>query len=173
MIQILSVNYWKNTKSFKSIKEKETQLKYYKKMKASEEILQLVGLNPKPFGTESEKILKEIFQLEQRTSSQNDGTRKGKKIEIKSARYWAGKDECMWQHLELHHDYEYVMLALLDFHEWRVWMIKKDILMGELVDKKKVTYQGKQGYWMKKSAIISYLTPITTIEELDSFLEKS
>lgn len=168
---ILSANYWKNTKTFKSIKDKETQIKYYKKMNSCEEVLQLVDLESKPFGSESEKIIQEIFNLGPRTSSQNDGTRNGKKIEIKSARYWAGKDDCKWQHLEADHDYEYALFALLDFHGWKVWGIKKSLLMGEMRDKKIVTYQGKQGWWVTKSAIVSYLTPIKNISELDAFIQ--
>jgi hypothetical protein len=168
---ILSVNYWKNTKTFKSIKNKETQFKYYKRMNSCEEVLQLVNLESKPFGSESEKIIQEIFNLSPRTSSQNDGTRNGKKIEIKSARYWAGKDECIWQHLEPDHDYEIALFVLLDFQGWKVWGIKKSLLMGEMRDKKIVTFQGKQGWWTKKSAIISYLTPIRNIADLDTFIQ--
>jgi hypothetical protein len=167
---ILSSKYWKNTKSFKSMRDKETQIKYYKKMGSCDEVLQLVDLDSKPFGSESEKIIQEIFELGPRTSSQNDGVRNGKKIEIKSARYWAGKDNCIWQHLEPEHDYEYVLFALLDFHCWKIWCIKKKLLMGKLRDKKIVTYQGKQGCWVKKSDIISYLTPIKTIKDLDKFI---
>jgi hypothetical protein len=170
-VSILSVNYWKNTNTFKSIKDKETQIKYYKKMNSSEEVLQLVDLESKPFGSESEKIIQEIFNLGPRTSTQNDGTQHGKKIEIKSARYWTGKDDCVWQHLEPEHDYEFAMLALLDFHGWKVWCIKKSHLMGELRDKKIVTFQGKQGWWTKKSAILPYLTAINSIEELDAFIQ--
>ena len=169
--EILSANYWKNTKSFQSIKDKETQIKYYKRMESCDEVLQLVDLESKPFGTESEKIIKDIFKLDPRTSSQNDGTRNGKKIEIKSARYWAGKDDCVWQHLEPEHDYEYALFALLDFQGWKVWGIKKSLLMGEMREKKIVTFQGKQGWWVRKSAILSYLTPIQTIAELDAFIQ--
>lgn len=168
---ILSASHWKTTKTFKSIKEKETQIKYYKRMNSCEEVLQLVDLESKPFGSESEKIIQEIFHIGPRTSSQNDGTRIGKKIEIKSARYWAGKDDCRWQHLEPEHDYEYVLFALLDFQGWKVWGVKKSLLMGELRDKKIVTYQGKQGWWVSKSDVESYLTPISSIEELDAFLQ--
>lgn len=170
---ILSANYWKNTSSFKSIKDKETQIKYYKRMNSCDEVLQLVDLESKPFGTESEKIIQEIFKLEKRTSSQNDGTRHGKKIEIKSARYWACKDECVWQHLEEEHDYEYVLFSLLDFQGWKIWIINKSLLMGELRNKKIVTYQGKQGWWVKKSAIMPYLTPIKSINDLDKFIQTS
>ena len=168
---ILSCKYWKNSKRFKAIKEKETQIKYYKKMNASEEVLQLVELESKPFGTEAEEIISEIFGMGPRTSSQNDGTRCGKKIETKAARYWAGKDDCKWQHLEPDHDYEYALFVLLDFHGWKVWGIKKSLLMGDMRTKKIVTYQGKQGWWTRKSAIMPYLTSIKTIAELDAFLQ--
>lgn len=168
---MLSANYWKNTKTFKTIKDKETQIKYYKRMNSCEEVLQLVDLESKPFGSASEKIIQEIFNLGPRTSTQNDGTRNGKKIEIKSARYWAGKDDCKWQHLEPEHDYEIVLFVLLDFQGWKVWGIKKSFLMGEMRNKKIVTNQGKQGWWVKKSDILSYLTPIKNISELDKFIQ--
>jgi len=168
---ILSCDYWKNTKTFKSIKDKETQIKYYKRMNASEEVLQLVELESKPFGSESEKIISEIFHLGARTSTQNDGTCNGKKIEIKSARYWAGKDNCVWQHLEPDHDYEFALLVILDFQGWKVWCIKKSLLMGEMREKNIVTFQGKQGWWTRKSAILPYLTPITTLAELQAFVQ--
>lgn len=168
---ILSANYWGKTNAYKAIKDKETQIKYYKKMESCDEVLQLVDLESKPFGSECEKIIKEIFTLGDRTSSQNDATRNGKKIEIKSARYWAGKDDCRWQHLEPDHDYEIALFALLDFQGWKVWGIKKSLLMGEMRDKKIVTFQGKQGYWVMKSAILPYLTVIRNIGELDTFIQ--
>ncbi len=177
-IDVLSVNHWKNTKTFKSIKDKETQTQYYKRMNASAEVLQLVELESKPFGTVGEIMLSEIFGMGPRTSTQNDGTLNEKKIEIKCARYWAGKDNCVWQHLEPEHDYEYAMFALLDFQGWKVWGIKKSLLMGSEMrniemtkkSKKPVNFQGKQGWWTKKSAILPYLTPIKTIAELQAFV---
>jgi hypothetical protein len=167
---ILAAAHWQNTSAFKAISEKETQIKYYKRMSACDAVLQLVDLESKPFGSESEKIIAEIFELGPRTSSQNDGTRNGTKIEIKSARYWAGKDDCVWQHLEPDHDYEIALFALLDFHGWKIWAIKKSLLMGELRDKKIVTFQGKQGWWTRKSAVLPHLTSITSVAELDAFL---
>lgn len=142
-------------------------------MNANAEVLQLVDLESKPFGSESEKILAEIFSMGPRTSSQNDGTRNNIKIEIKSARYWAGKDDCRWQHLEPGHDYQVALFALLDFHGWKIWCISKQQLMGELRDKKIVTFQGKQGWWATKSQLLPYLTPIHSVADLDSFLAKA
>ena len=168
---ILSCNHWKNSRTFMDIKDKETQIKYYRRMNASAEVLQLVDLESKPFGSVGETMISEIFGLGPRTSSQNDGTLNGKKIEIKSARYWAGKDDCVWQHLEPDHDYEYAIFAILDFQGWKVWSIKKSLLMGEMREKKIVTFQGKQGWWTRKSAILPYLTPITTRAELEAFVQ--
>jgi hypothetical protein len=167
---ILSVAHWSKSRAFKAIKDKETQIKYYQRMGACTEVLQLVDLESKPFGTACENILSETLELGPRTSSQNDGTRGKHRIETKTARYWAGKDDCRWQHLEPDHDYDVVLFALLDFHSFKVWAISKELLMGELRAKKVVTYQGKQGWWCNKSALMPYLTSITSIADLDAFL---
>ena len=47
MDDILSATYWKETKTFKSIKDKETQIKYYKRINSCDEVLQLVDLESK------------------------------------------------------------------------------------------------------------------------------
>jgi hypothetical protein len=171
MANILSSRSWKTSKAFIAMKNRETQVDYYTRMKATPEVLQLAMLDSKPFGSECEKILCELFGFGPRTSTQNDGTFNGKKIEIKCARYWAGKDDCVWQHLEPEHDYEYALFAVLDFAGWKVWGIKKSMLMGELREKKVVTFQGKQGYWTRKSVILPYLTPITSISDLRDFTQ--
>ena len=168
---LLSVENWRTSKAFLAMAEKETQLRYYKSKEAAPEVMALVDLDSKPFGSVCESMLVELFGLGPRTSSQNDGTRLNKKIEIKCARYWAGKDDCKWQHLEADHDYEFALFALLDFHGWKVWGIKKSLLMGELREKKVVTFQGKQGWWAKKSALIPYLTEIQSQEQLDALLQ--
>ena len=161
--------YWKNTVAFTSIQEKETQMKHYKRMNASEEVLELVVLESKPFGSVCEKIISELFGLGPRTSTQNDATLNGKRIEIKTARYWGGKDECVWQHLEPNHDYDYALFVLLGFQGWKVWCIKKTDLMD--LRGKIVTDQGKQGCWTKKSAILPYLTPIHSLSDLQAFVQ--
>jgi hypothetical protein len=169
--QLLSVNNWKHTKAFiNKNTRRETQTQHYVKMNAAPEVLELVNLDSKPFGSVSELILGELFQMTPRTSSQHDGIFEGHKCEIKCARYWAGKDECRWQHMEPDHDYEFAMLALLDFQEWKVWCVSKAHLMGELREKKVVTFQGKQGWWTLKSAIMPHLTPIHGLECLRKFV---
>ena len=41
----------------------------------------------------------------------------------------------------------------------------------EMREKKIVTFQGKQGWWVTKNAILNYLTPIESILELDNFIQ--
>lgn len=166
----LSVDNWKHTKAFTNNKRRETQTQYYVRMNAAADVVELVSLDSKPFGSVSESIMAELFQMAPRTSTQHDGVFEGHKCEIKCARYWAGNDECRWQHMEPEHDYDFAMLALLDFHEWKVWCITKTQLMGELREKKVVTFQGKQGWWTLKSAIMPYLVPIHGLECLRKFV---
>ena len=169
-VPLLSVDHWKHTKAFNNNERRETQTQYYVRMNADPAVVELVNLDSKPFGSVSELILTELFQMTPRTSSQHDGVFEGHKCEIKCARHWAGKNDCRWQHLEPEHDYTFAMLALLDFHEWKVWCVTKAQLMGELREKKVVTFQGKQGWWTIKSAIIPYLTPIHGPECLRKFV---
>jgi hypothetical protein len=48
--------------------------------------------------------------------------------------------------------------------------ITKAHLMGELREKKVVTFQGKQGWWTLKSAVMPYLAPIHGLECLRKFV---
>ena len=170
LTEMLSVTSWKELGSFTRLKAKQTQIGYYESKNAAPEILQLVALESKAFGSAAEEILKEVFGLGKRTNTQHDATWQGKKIEIKAARYWAGTENCRWQHLEPDHDYEYVLFALLGFQEWNCWILPKTTIMGELREKHVVTFQGKQGWWVTKSALEPWLKCIKTKEELYEIL---
>ena len=166
---MLSASSISALKSYKKMSKKVNQLDYYISKSAASEILTLVALGNKAFGGAAEDIVREVFALGPRTSSQNDATYATRKIEIKAARYWDGKDNCRWQHLEPEHDYDLVLFVLVDFQELKVWAINKSLLMGELREKKVVTFQGKQGWWTTKSAILPFLTPILTPADLLPF----
>jgi hypothetical protein len=169
---ILSLESWKNDYMMIKEKYKESQYDFYKRNNAPSEVLDLVSMESKRFGSIGEKIIINIFKLGKRTSSENDGVRKNKKIEIKCARYWSGKIECRWQHLEIDHDYDCVLFVLLDFDgSWKVWAINKSKIIGELREKKIVTDQGKQGYWCEMSKVKEYCLEIRDINMLDNFLE--
>lgn len=116
---------------------------YYSQNGAPDEILKLVVLENRKFGSVIEKLMKEKLCLKKPDSTQHDAKHEqsGKKIEIKSARYWAGGLNCKWQHLEPEYDYDVVIFVLIDFAEIKCWVQKKSVLIPHL------TPQGKQGYW--------------------------
>lgn len=163
---------WRNTDAYKSVTNLDNQVNFYKRHNTTEEVLELVKLDSKKFGTVSENIIKEILNLGQRTNSQHDATlpATGTKIEIKTARYWSNTYDCKWQHLEPDHDYDVALMCLLDFNKWKVWAIHKDVLMGSELRGSIVKHQGKQGWWVKKSQLIPHMTRIYTAECLKRFV---
>lgn len=172
MSSVFSNAIIKKTRSFKKLFSDINQLRLYKKNNATEEIIELVSMESKKFGTNMENIICELLDLQKRTSTQNDATYNGTKIEIKSARYWSGLTyDCKWQHIEEDHDYDILLFALLDFDKIKLWAIKKNILFSdELIKNKIITNQGKQGHWTKKSDIINYLTNINNKQDLINFI---
>jgi hypothetical protein len=168
-----ALSKWTSSAHFQAMIKKTTQLELYIQKKSPPEILQLVSMANKVFGTEMEGIVMDVFQLSPRTNTQHDGIRNGKKIEIKSARWHATGEDCNWEHLEPEYDYEYVLFILVDFTELKAWILSKHVLMGELREKKIVVKQGQQGWTVAKNRLEPFLTPISSIEELDRFILNS
>lgn len=168
-ISLLSAASWATSPAFASLDFKETQLEYYERNGADEAVKRFVALESKSFGSKAEQLLKSILGLGPRTSSQNDATLNGKKIEIKSARYWTSSTDCKWQHLEIGHDYDVVLFALLDFTGWKLWAAHKEDLIGPMREALVLTNQGEQGWWLIKSAAEPYLTEITDRDSLVAF----
>ena len=163
---MLLAKSWKHCSHIQKCLNKQTQYSYYKSMNSNETVLQMVQLHSKTFGTVSEKILQEVFNLKPRTSYQHDGIKYGKKIEIKSARYWTNTvQDCKWQHIEPHYDFDILLLALLDFQGFKVWGMGKHTV-NQLVNSRIITRQGKQGYWVNKNVIHHHLFPITDKKDL-------
>jgi hypothetical protein len=169
----MSLSSWVNTEHFKAMEKKTTQLELYIKKNSSAEILQLVSMANKVFGTEMEGIIREIFHLSPPDSSQHDGKRFSKKIELKSARWHANGLDCNWQHLEPDYDYEFVIFVLVDFDGLKAWIITKDLLMGDLRKNNVVLKQGQQGWTTSKNKLEKYLTPISSVEDLDRFISQN
>ena len=159
-----------NTKSFQLYKKKDSQIDFYIKNNSSLDILKLISNESKSFGSLMENIVSDNFALEKRLNSQHDALFGNKKIEIKSARYWANKLDCKWQHIELEHDWDAIIFVLVDFKDVRCWAFQKDNLL-EMIEKKIITKQGKQGYLCNKSAIEKYLYPINDEKDLQNFFK--
>lgn len=162
-IDIFKCQSWKNNNAFKSFKKKPSQFDFYAENESCSEILELVSLNPKAFGSVCEDIVKEIFNLSQRIGTTHDATlihdSKLYKLEIKVGRYLQSSDDCMWQHIEPCYDYDYVLCCLLDFDGLKVWYIsKKNILL--LIESGIIKKQGLQGYICKKNTMLPHLIEI-------------
>ena len=171
-VNILSISNWENIYDNLIKSYNISQYEHYKKNGSSEKVLEIVSMESKRFGSIAENIVASILNIGKRTSSENDGLKNNKKIEIKCARYWAGTNDCKWQHLEKNHDYDCVLFGLLDFNgDWKIWGIKKSLLFGELIEKKVLTYQGNQGWWCKKNDVVPYCSQINSISDLDQFLD--
>jgi site-specific DNA-methyltransferase (adenine-specific) len=161
--ELFKCNSWKNNNSFKSFKKKPTQFDFYSQNESSSEILELVSLNPKAFGTVCEEILKETLNLSPRIDTTHDATFTYNsivyKIEIKVGRYLQSSDDCMWQHIEPSYNYDYLLCCLLDFDGFRIWYItKKNVL--KLIEDGLVKKQGKQGFICRKNTILPHLIEI-------------
>lgn len=154
-----STEHWKHLECYKNISFNDTQLRYYQDNNASAEILQLVSLNSKKFGSACENIIKEILGISTRLNTQHDGILNGKKIEIKVGRYIQGKQDCMWQHIEPEHDFDELIVCLLTFTGIEMFTLSKDLTI-ELINSGIIKKQGKQGYIVKKSQVFKYLTSL-------------
>jgi site-specific DNA-methyltransferase (adenine-specific) len=162
---IFSCLNWKTKDSYTKFKKSITQYEYYQQNMSSSEVLDLVKLDSKTFGSICENIITEILQLSKRTSTQNDGTKDGVKFEIKTGRFLKGTDDCMWQHIEPDYDYDYLLCCLLNFDKFDVYYISKNTVI-ELIKTEIIKKQGKQGYICKKSNMEPYLTKIEKLEDL-------
>jgi site-specific DNA-methyltransferase (adenine-specific) len=161
---------WKNTEAYKSFQRKPTQYDYYLENGSSSEILEIVKMNSKVFGTMCEKLLIEILGLSPRTSTQNDATYTFNetvyKFEIKVGRFLSETDDCMWQHIEDDHDFDFIILCLVNFTGFDVYFMTKQKVL-DLISKNVIKKQGKQGFICKKNQIFKYLTKIeNNIDEI-------
>lgn len=151
---ILSLNTHKN------FEPPKTQLEFYMENNASLQILPYVNLQGKTFGEKyMEQIAKEHFCLDPRNSSTHDHVKYGKTIEQKSARYHANGNDWKWQHIEMTHEWDYLLLTGLDFKEIKFYIASRNVV-ETLITEGIITGQGKkkdgiaqpqQAYWFSRS----------------------
>jgi len=169
----------KTLETFQNQQKKETMYEFYVRHQADREILELVSLENKQFGTMMEKIAKELFHLEKATRTSYDSSicngNNKLRIEIKSSRYWRSSNKIFfkWQHIMKEHDYDVLLFIGLDFHGMKVYAIaKKDMML--LSDQNIVRQQGGaegQGMWATSEEISPYLTPISSTHDWFVFVD--
>lgn len=160
----------------------KTQLEFYIKQGSPECILRYVDLGGKPFGEKyMEGLAQEYFRMTKRYDSGHDHVKMGKTIEQKSSRYCANGSDWKWQHIELDHQWDHLMLTGLDFHEIRFFIAPRRTVLT-IRSLGVMTGQGKQGnpqqaYWFSRSdfkkkhiRFEDYFTELFTEDDLNTYL---
>jgi len=166
-----------------------TQAAWYAKNGASSEMVSLVALGNKAFGSAMEHITCNIFKCEKVKDVQGetgwDLCRNDFHIELKSSRLWRVQQKTLWrwQHVLPDHEWSYLMCAGVDIDKIRYFIISKPQFM-DLISMGIVTQQGGaggQGCWFSSPDIIwkihefkdSEKTGISFSEQLDIFIAEN
>lgn len=174
-------------KEFLSFKKPKSQLDFYKEKGASPEILKYVDIPGKTFGEKyMERLTKEFFNLDKRTCSGHDHTLNGIRIEQKSARYHANGNDWKWQHIELKHTWDALLVTGLDFNDIKFYiasrktveqLIYMNIIVGQGKKDDNGIAQAQQAYWFSRSdfkkkniSFTNYFTPIKSINNINRFI---
>ena len=155
---------------------------FYQRNDAPSEIVDLVALSNKRFGTDMETLVcnitgcKKIPDTVGETGWDCKHEATGGRAEIKASRYWQpprGSRQpptWKWQHLLADHEWSHVILAGVGFQEIKLFLLTKDTFMF-LMEKGIITQQGGaggQGCWFEYKKASTFLHPITgsTLAEL-------
>lgn len=148
---------------------------YYQRNGAPKDIVDLVALSNKRFGTNIETLAcrltgcSKVPDVEGSTGWDCEHFTKNFP-EIKGSRYWQGTKDWRWQHILADHEWSHLILVAVDFTELKLFLLTKKLFMN-LMRKGIVTQQGGaggQGCWFEYKKTKDYLIPIKgdTIEEI-------
>jgi hypothetical protein len=122
------------------------QVDFYLKHNATPNIMKLVRLENKSFGTHLEKIAIELFKMRTSKTSRYDAIdTDGKRVEIKCARYWGKKYDAKWQHIMFEYEWDVLLVGLVDFNDVIWWELDRATVQEFAKP------QGHQGYWLSLS----------------------
>jgi len=147
---------------------------FYKLNGAPEDIISLVDLSNKRFGSVCEKLVTNLVNGKTVPDSKGrsgwdmefPNSENPARFEIKSSRYWrSGKNSFFkWQHVLPDHEWSHLLLCAIDFDKLRMFALSKPQFMKLIADGK-VTQQGGaggQGCWFELKNVISTATELTT-----------
>lgn len=155
------------TDVFKAIGNRLSRYEYYNSLGANDQtILRLTEFEGKTFGTLVEKMTIEFFQLQKRKNTQHDAIYDGRTIEIKSSRYWGCSKIYKFQHIEVDHDFDFLLTAVL-----REWGIEFRLMSKEAIQPYLIR-QGKQGNFLESRDAESIGTLINTREDLYNYFNR-
>jgi len=149
---------------------------FYRSNGAPEEIINLVGLSNKRFGSVCEELVTNLVGGIRIPDSNGrsgwdmefpfTGSQKNSRFEIKSSRYWrSGKHSFFkWQHVLPDHEWSHLLLCAVDFDRMRLFALSKPQFMQLITDGKVIQQGGAsgQGCWFELKKIIDVATELTT-----------
>ena len=97
-------------------------------------------------------------------------------VEQKSSGHWGSKIGYKWQHVELKHKWDFLLLCGIDYENILFWALARPTLL-QLVEKKKVTNQGSktgdssEGLWFNYEDVKDDLIEIKTDADLLTFVQ--
>lgn len=179
-----------NMETHLSFSPSKTQEEYYQEKGSPESILQYVRLPGKTFGEKyAEKICREHFKMDSRTDSSHDHTKLSKTIEQKSARFGGNGAGWKWQHIEMKHEFDHLLITGLEFQGFQFYIAPR-ANVERLIEEGVITGQGKrdssgvaqpqQAYWFEKSdfsrkgkKMNDYFTHLTSEKSLVDYIQNT
>jgi len=134
---------------------------WYANNGAPAEMVELVSLGNKKFGSIMEHITCDLFDCQKVKDVKGktgwDLNKNNSRIELKSSRYWRmGNKNCFrWQHVLADHEWSYLMCVGIDFQKIRYFIASKSQFM-KLIEEGVITQQGGaggQGCWFSSDDI--------------------
>lgn len=164
-------------------KAKPTQLERYEAKGAPEGILKFIRIGGGPkMGTTLEQYARYTFKGLQKRAKGKDETGydhliklapKNILVEQKSSGHW-GEDDYKWQHVELKHKWNMLLLCGIDYTSVKFWGMDRKTFT-RLISEQKITNQGNkagessEGMWFNYSDVKDSLVEIQTEEQLLQF----
>ena len=165
----------------------KTQEDYYRENGSPESILQYARVSG--WGAPSESICRDYFNMDPRGNSGHDHCKLGKKIEQKSSRHGGNGAEWKWQHIEMSHEWDYLLICGLDFQGLQFYittrqniedLIRDRVIGGQGGKGSDGIAQPRQGYWFTKSDFrkkqknfTDYFTQLTDEQSLIDYINQS
>lgn len=164
MKNIIPISVITRSREYAHVIKKRSQFDYYRERGASDEILKLVTMNNKTYGTGfMEAYIRSYFGMSSPTNTEHDGVYMGKKFEIKAPRFGSNGTYFI-QHIKPTHDFDYILIGLLQPIGIETFVIHKSDMYEHL------KLQKGEGYFLRQIDIEKICHVVNDEEDLKTFI---
>ena len=168
---MLTSDLMRTMPTFINYKKQDTTEEYYERNKVTDVVMTFVRTSNKAFGEKHmEGFARDFFRFKKKKSTEHDHVMEDFKIEQKSARY-AIDGTFNFQHIVPSHDWDFLLLSLLDFDGIRFFIASKKEVKS-MIKRKVIVNQGGQGWTYKprRNNIEADFHPVNSEYQLISLL---